>query len=108
MVSAIPAAERGMVSHPMGMHDAMKSPTLFDPDHPSLRPPLPLSRSTSHERAQLRIRELNDERRARQGDDLRLRRRRAAVARLHRRRFHADEVEAAYWERRRATLHPVS
>jgi hypothetical protein len=30
------------------------------------------------------------------------------VARLHRRRFHADEVEAAYWERRRATLHPVS
>ena len=107
MDSVTLVAEVLPLSHPAGIHGDMKAPTLFDPDHPSQGTNPPASLSGDRERAQLRIRQLNDERRARQDDEMRTRRRRSALVRLQRRRFHADEVEAAYWQRRRASMQLV-
>ena len=85
----------------------MEIPTLFDPSHPSVEGSLAETAGAARpdrDRAQARIRQLNEDRIARQDDDQRLARRRAAVARLRRRVSVADEVDAAYWDRRRATL----
>ncbi|MFT5530335.1 MAG: hypothetical protein ACI91O_000343 [Candidatus Poriferisodalaceae bacterium] len=60
------------------------------------------------DRVQLRIRELNEDRIARQDDDVRLGRRRSAVARLRRRVAESDEVEASYWDQRRSVMHLVA
>jgi len=80
----------------------METPTLFDP---SSSPADSFDEAAvSRARAQERIRQLNEDRLARQDDDQRLARRRAAVARLRRRVSEADEVDFEYWEHRRATL----
>ena len=78
----------------------MRTPTLFDPSSS----PADSFDEAVVSRAQQRIRQLNEDRLARQDDDQRLARRRAAVARLRRRVSEADEVDFEYWEQRRATL----
>lgn len=87
----------------------METPTLFDPQHPSIAGSLEPrdGEGADRDRAQQRIRELNDDRLARQDDEQRLARRRAAISRLRRRVVNADEVEHEYWELRRATLQLV-
>ena len=94
--------------------DAMDTPSLFDQPHPSIEGALAAveadqpSHIDGRERAQLRIRQLNEDRLARQDDEQRLGRRRAAVARLRRRMAAADEVDYDYWLQRRETLQLVT
>jgi hypothetical protein len=94
----------------------METPTLFDTVHPSVEGSLAgaarcagSSEDPEVDRAlvQQRIRELNEDRFARQDDGQRAARRRAAVARLRRRLCNADEVDLDYWDRRRASLHLI-
>ena len=88
----------------------MDTPTLFDPVHPAVEGALAKASGlgpAARERAQLRIRQLNQDRLARQDDEQRATRRRSAIARLRRRISTADEVEIDYWEQRRATIHLV-
>ncbi len=83
----------------------METPTLFDPSHSTeMFGCSDAAPAADRERAQLRIRQLNEDRQARQDDDQRLARRRAAIARLRRRVSEADEIDSEYWEQRRATL----
>ena len=88
--------------------EAMETPTLFDPVHPSSEGSLAAASMPTSEvdrdRAQRQIRRLNEDRLSRQDDEQRVARRRAAIARLRRRVSTADEVEIEYWEQRRATL----
>ena len=89
----------------------MENPTLFDSSHPSIEGSLAgdarSAQAGDRQRAQARIRQLNEDRLARQDDEQRDARRRAAVARLRRAVSTADEVDAEYWELRRATLQLV-
>lgn len=58
-------------------------------------------------KAQTRIRELNAERHSRQSVMETSARRHAAIARSRRRRHEADEVDNAYWVRRRNSIRLV-
>ncbi|MGY9071844.1 MAG: hypothetical protein ACKVHU_02715 [Acidimicrobiales bacterium] len=84
------------------------TPSLFDAPFgadSAVDPDAPMA--VGLDRLQLRIRELNEDRLSRQDEEIRLGRRRSAIARLRRRVAESDEVELSYWDRRRASLHIV-
>ncbi|HJM20733.1 MAG TPA: hypothetical protein QF409_01965 [Acidimicrobiales bacterium] len=81
----------------------METPTLFE-----LNPPAEeIVSDFNRIKIQTSIREMNDARISQQTQRQTQARRYAAIARLHRRRHEADEVDHEYWIRRRNNLRLV-